>query len=60
MTGAPSIFAELLRECETHGVQLSTDGDGRLTIDAPQDTLTPDLLGRLKAHKADVLAPKTF
>jgi hypothetical protein len=31
-------------------------GDGRLTIDAPQDALTPDLLDRLKAHKADVVA----
>ena len=27
-----------------------------LTIDAPQDTLTPDLLGRLKTHKAELLA----
>lgn len=29
---------------------------GGLTIDAPQDALTPDLLNRLKAQKADLLA----
>ncbi|MBI2826536.1 MAG: hypothetical protein HYX69_17835 [Planctomycetia bacterium] len=27
-----------------------------MTIDAPQDALTPDLLDRLKAHKAALLA----
>ena len=56
MTGAPSILAELLAECEAHGIRLLLAGDGGLTIDAPQDALTPDLLGRLKANKADVLA----
>ena len=38
------------------GIRLLVAGNGGLTIDAPQDTLTPDLLGRLKAHKAELLA----
>jgi hypothetical protein len=53
MTGAP---IDLLAECEAHGIRLTLAGDGGLAIDAPQDALTPDLLGRLKAHKAELLA----
>ena len=56
MTGTPSTLASLLAECEAHGIRLLLAGDGGLTIDAPRDALTPDLLDRLKAHKADVLA----
>jgi hypothetical protein len=52
MTGVPT---DLLAECEAHGIRLTLAGDGGLSIDAPQDALTPDLLDRLKAHKADVL-----
>ena len=54
--GTPSILADLLAECDAHGIRLAlADGDG-LTIDAPQAALTPDLLARLKAHKADLRA----
>ena len=56
MTGPPAIVARLLAECEAHGIRLIVTGDGGLTIDAPQDALTPDLLDRLKAHKPDLLA----
>ena len=55
MTGAPSILADLLADCGAHGIRLLVAGDGGLTIDAPQDALTSDLMGRLKAHKADLL-----
>lgn len=55
MTGTPSILAEVLAECDAHGIRLLLADDGGLTIDAPQDALTPDLLDRLKAHKAELL-----
>ena len=55
MTGTPSTLADLLAECDTYGIRLIPVGDGSLTIDAPQDALTPDLLARLKAHKAELL-----
>lgn len=56
MIGELSLLAGLLAECDAHGVQLLPVGDGGLTIDGPQEAMTPDLLDRLKAHKADVLA----
>jgi hypothetical protein len=56
MTGAPSLPADLLADCEAHGIRLAFAGDGGLAIDAPQAALTPDLLDRLKTHKADLLA----
>jgi hypothetical protein len=49
-------LAALLIHCEACGVRLVPTDGGGLTIDAPQAALTPDLLGRLKAHKADLLA----
>ena len=52
MTGLP----ELLADCDAHGIRVLPAGDGGLTIDAPQDALTPDLMKRLKAHKAELLA----
>jgi hypothetical protein len=55
MTGAPLLLTELLTECDTHGIRLMLDGDGGLVIDAPQHALTPELLGRLKDSKADLL-----
>lgn len=36
---------ELLAECHAIGIELLVAGDDRLIIDAPQDALTPDLLG---------------
>ena len=56
MTAAASTIAELLTDCEAHGVRLLPANDGGLTIDAPQDALAPELLARLKAHKAELLA----
>lgn len=53
MTGEPT---DLLAECEAHGIRFTLAGDGGLAIDAPQDALTPNLLDRLIANKADVLA----
>jgi len=49
-------LAELLTDCDARGIRLVAAGDGELTIDAPQDALTSDLTGRLKAHKAELLA----
>ena len=52
MTSLP----ELLADCDARNIRLAATGDGGLTIDAPQDALTPDLMGRLKAHKGELLA----
>lgn len=52
MTG----MAELLADCDTRGIRLHPAGDGGLTIDAPQATLTPDMVARLRNHKAELLA----
>src|SRR5262245_50020746 len=56
MTGTPSVLADLLAECEGCGIRLALLDGGGLEIDAPQGALTPDLLARLKAHKAAILA----
>lgn len=56
MTGTRAILADLLAECDAHGIRLALADAGGLTIDAPQDALTPDLLDRLKARKAQLLA----
>ena len=48
-------LTELLADCDAHGIRLLAASDGGLTIDAPQDALTPDLIGRLKAHKGELL-----
>jgi len=49
-------LAELQAECDVHGIRLFPTGDGGLTIDGPQDALTPALIGRLKANKNELLA----
>jgi hypothetical protein len=58
MTGTPSILADLLADlladCNARGIRLSLADGYRLAIDAPQDALTPDLLGRLKEHKGEL------
>ena len=55
MSDSPSLLANLLADCDAHGIRLLLADDGGLTIDAPQDALTPDLLDRLKAHKPELL-----
>jgi len=49
-------LTELLADCDARGIRLHLAGDGGLTIDAPQAALTPDMLARLKAHKAELVA----
>jgi len=56
MTGAPSMVAGLLAECESHGVRLLLADDGGLTIDAPEKALTAALIERLKISKPDLVA----
>ena len=51
-----SDLAELLEDCDTRGIRLYPASDGGLTIDAPQAALTPDMMARLKTHKAELLA----
>ena len=57
-----SNLAELLTDCDARGIRLHPAGDGGLTIDAPghpqggSSALTPDIVARLKAHKAELLA----
>jgi len=53
MSGAP---LDLLAECESHGIRLTLAVNRGLAIDAPRDALTPNLLGRLKVHKTELLA----
>lgn len=55
MTRTPSILADVLADCDAHGIRLALADGGGLAIDAPKDALTPNLLARLKEHKADLL-----
>ena len=56
MIELPVELEDLLVDCETHGILLELNKSGALEIEAPKDVLTTDLLARLKAHKADLLA----
>jgi hypothetical protein len=56
MTAMRSMIADLLTECDFHGVRLTLTVDDRLEIEAPQDALTPELLMRLKTHKSELIA----
>ena len=56
MTRTPSLLADLLADCDAHGIRLALADGGGLEIDAPQDALTPDLLERLKVHKGKLVA----
>jgi hypothetical protein len=47
---------QLLATCDALGIRLEPDADGGLSIDAPQDALTPELLQHLVANKVDLLA----
>ena len=55
MSGMLSPLAELLAECDGHSIRLLVGDDDGLTIDAPQEALTPGLLDWLKALKAELL-----
>ncbi len=46
----------LLADCAAAGIHLSLAGPSDLAVDAPAGALMPDLVGRLKAVKADLLA----
>lgn len=46
----------LMAKCHFDGIKLSPDSDGDLTIDAPKDVLTPELIEDLRAQKCDLLA----
>ncbi|REK17395.1 MAG: hypothetical protein DWQ37_06290 [Planctomycetota bacterium] len=50
-----SAVTELVRECHTRGIRLKVTRDGRVTIDAPRDALSPEFLERAKAHKAELI-----
>ena len=56
MSDSPAGLADLLTDCDGHDIRLALAADGNLEIDAPPDTLSPELLSRLKAYKADLLA----
>jgi hypothetical protein len=47
--------AELLAECQAGGIVLQAQPGGRLDVDAPARTLTPDLLARLRARKVELV-----
>lgn len=50
-----SAVLKLLSDCRSAGIQLTPIGSSDLKIDAPQNSLTPELIEQLKANKADVL-----
>ena len=45
---------DILNICDERGIVLITDGE-KLTIDALEGTITPDLLQELRQHKASLL-----
>ena len=55
MAASPSSLLELAADCDANRIRLIPGRDGSLTIDAPRGILTPELLGRLKTHKAAIL-----
>jgi len=48
-------LTELLADCDGYGIRLFPSGKDELTIDAPRGVLTPDLIERLKVHKAGLM-----
>lgn len=56
MTGLDLTLTDLLAECDAQGIRLIPAGPGGLTVDAPQDVLTPELIERLRTHKTDLIA----
>ena len=51
--------SKLLADCETLGIRLTPTSNGGLTIDGPRESLTPELIGRLKALKSELLVMLT-
>lgn len=47
--------SQLLSECAARGIRLALAGSGRLSIDAPRDALTPELLEELRDAKPELL-----
>ncbi|MGD9721416.1 MAG: hypothetical protein AB7O59_09425 [Pirellulales bacterium] len=56
MRGPDPTLTDLLAECDAHGIRLLPGGHGGLTIDAPQEVLTPKLIERLRTHKAGLVS----
>lgn len=56
MTITTAALSALLAQCDVQGIRLVPNNEGGLTIDAPQDVLTPELLGQLRFHKAELVA----
>ena len=52
MTG----LAQLLVDCDACGIRLLPASDGRLTVEGPEDALSPELMDRLKTNKGELLA----
>ena len=55
MTSPTPTLAELVKDCDAHGIRMLQAGDGALTIDAPEGVLTPDLIAQMKEHKVALL-----
>lgn len=56
MSGQDSILADLLAECDAQSIRLVLASNGGLTIDAPQDVLTRELIERLRTYKGEIVA----
>lgn len=56
MIGAAQHIVALLNECRIQCVTLHPIGSDSLSVDAPESALTDDLIARLKAFKAKLLA----
>ncbi len=50
-----SDVGQLLEDCEARGIGLSLASDGGLAVDAPEGSLTDDMVDRLKACKPQLL-----
>jgi hypothetical protein len=48
----------LLAECEALGIRIVVE-DKKLAADAPKGAVTPELLGRLREHKAALVKALT-
>jgi hypothetical protein len=46
---------KIIQECEARGVEMTPVAGGRLWIE-PEENVTPELLARIRAHKAEILA----